>query len=119
MIVVDLLSWACILTGAAFSIIGGAGLLRMPDFYTRAHAVGVTDTFGAGFLILGLALQSGFSQVSIKLFLALGFMLVTGPVASHALVKAAYARGLSVGPSGPARSSSDENEGDSTVATGE
>ena len=33
--------------GALFVLSGGVGLLRFPDFYTRIHAVGVTDSAGA------------------------------------------------------------------------
>ena len=94
MSVVALASDVCLLIGAAFCLIGGIGLIRMPTFYARTHAAGVTDTFGAGFLLLGLALESGFTQVSLKLALIFLFMIVTGPTASHALAKAAYAQGV-------------------------
>ena len=50
----DLLAWACMLAGGAFCLIGAIGLLRMPDFYTRMHAASVTDTLGAGLLLVGM-----------------------------------------------------------------
>ena len=53
----ELLSWALLVSGSVFCVIGGVGLLRMPDFYTRTHAASVTDTLGAGLLLAGLILQ--------------------------------------------------------------
>ena len=44
---IDALSWACLLAGGFFCVLGAVGLLRMPDFYTRVHAASVVDTLGA------------------------------------------------------------------------
>jgi multicomponent Na+:H+ antiporter subunit G len=88
---IDLLGWLMLLGGVAFALIGGVGLLRMPDFYTRLHAAGVTDTLGAGLILLGLMLQAGWTLVSVKLLLILIFMWFTGPIATHALARAALA----------------------------
>jgi len=94
MIVLDIASWALILLGAAFSVIGAAGLLRMPDFFTRMHAASVVDTLGAALILVGLMLQAGFSLVTVKL-IAIGVLLFfTSPVATHALARAALARGV-------------------------
>ena len=43
-IVLDVLSWACLAGGGFFCVVGGIGLIRMPDFYTRMHAASVTET---------------------------------------------------------------------------
>ena len=48
----DILVWACLVGGGLFSLIGGIGLLRMPDFYTRTHAASLTDTMGATLILL-------------------------------------------------------------------
>ncbi len=56
-VLIDLLSWLILLGGVAFALIGSVGLLRMPDFYTRLHAAGITDTLGAGLILLGLMLH--------------------------------------------------------------
>lgn len=85
----DLLSWVCLLAGGAFGIIGGIGMLRLPDFFSRIHAAGITDTMAAGLILLGLALQSGLALVTVKLFLIFLFLTFTSPTASHALAKAA------------------------------
>lgn len=82
-------SWALILGGSAFALIGGLGLHRLPDFFTRLHAAGITDTLGAGLILAGLMVQGGLTLVTVKLFLILGFLLFTSPTATHALAKAA------------------------------
>jgi multicomponent Na+:H+ antiporter subunit G len=92
--VVDVVSWVLLVAGSLFCVVGGIGLLRLPDFYARMHAAGVTDTMGAGLLILGLMFQGGVSNVTVKLVLVLVFLLLTSPTAAHALVKAAYAAGV-------------------------
>ena len=93
-ILTDIASWALLVSGGAFCIIGGIGLLRLPDVYARMHAAGITDTLGAGLMIGGLMLQGGFSLVSVKLFLILVFLLYTSPTSTYALANAAYRRGL-------------------------
>lgn len=86
---IHILSGILLLAGAAFGVIGGLGLLRFPDFYTRLHAAGVTETLCALLIIFGLILQAGFSLLTIKLVLVLLFLLFTAPTASHALARAA------------------------------
>jgi multicomponent Na+:H+ antiporter subunit G len=91
---IDVLSWLCLAGGGFFSIVGGLGLLRMPDFFTRMHAASVTESLGAGLLLLGLMLQAGLTLVAVKLaFLAL-LIFFASPTATHALAKAAIAHGL-------------------------
>ena len=90
----DALSWACLAGGGFFCLVGGIGLLRMPDFYTRIHAASVTETLGAGLLLLGLLLQAGFTLIAAKL-LCLGLIVFfASPAAAHALASAAMTRGL-------------------------
>ncbi len=91
---VDLLSWLCLVAGAVFCVIGTVGLIRMPDFYTRVHAASVTDTAGAGLLLVGMMLQAGFTLVTVKLVIIGLLILFTSPTATHALCKAALMRGL-------------------------
>jgi multicomponent Na+:H+ antiporter subunit G len=92
--VVEVLSWLSLLGGTAFCVIGGIGMIRMPDFYTRGHAASLTDTLGATLILFGLALQSGLSLITVKLVFVLVFIYVTSPTSAHALVKAAYAKGV-------------------------
>ena len=86
---VDILSWGCLLVGAGFLLIGAIGVMRLPDFYTRLHAVSIGDTMGTGLILAGLMLQGGLSLVTVKLILMFYFMIFTGPTATHALAEAA------------------------------
>lgn len=93
-IVVDLMTWLLLISGAVFSIIGGFGIIRLPEFFSRMHAGGITDTLGAGLIIGGLMLQGGFSLVTVKLFMIIFFLIITSPTACHALAKSALVQGL-------------------------
>ena len=88
------LSWALLVGGGFFCIVGAIGMLRMPDFYTRMHAASVTETLGAGFILAGLVLQAGFTLVAAKLVMIGLLILFVSPTATHALARAALARGL-------------------------
>jgi multicomponent Na+:H+ antiporter subunit G len=91
---VNAVSWACLLAGAVFCVIGAVGMIRMPDFYTRVHAASVTDTAGVGLLLLGMMLQAGLTLVTVKLVIIGLLVFFTSPTATHALCKAALTRGL-------------------------
>jgi multicomponent Na+:H+ antiporter subunit G len=93
-IVIDVLSWLLIAAGSLFILAGGIGMIRLPDFFTRIHAVSVIDTVGSGFLLIGLMLQAGATLVTVKLVFLLVLFFFIWPVASHALSNAALAEGL-------------------------
>jgi multicomponent Na+:H+ antiporter subunit G len=80
--------------GSVFSVIGAIGLLRFPDFYTRMHAAGITDTMGAWTLLVGMMCYGGWSLVTAKLAMILFFLFITGPAATHALSKTAWYAGV-------------------------
>lgn len=88
-IFINIISWFCLLLGSFFCFTGGVGILRFPDFYTRMHASGVTDTLGVSFILIGLMFQAGWSLVLAKLLFILLFILLTSPTSTHALAKAA------------------------------
>ena len=90
----DFASGAFLVAGGAFCLLGAAGLLRMPDFYTRVHAASLSDNLGAGLVLLGLLVQAGWTLVAAKLVIVGLLIFFTSPVATHALVKAALGRGL-------------------------
>ena len=64
---INLISFIFIFIGSITILIGSLGLLRLPDVFSRIHAVGMIDTAGIGFIIFGLLIYSGFTIVSIKL----------------------------------------------------
>ena len=90
----EILSWLLIVPGAAFCVIGGIGLLRMPEFYSRMHSASVTDTLGATLILLGLLVQPATDWlIAVKLLSILAFLYITSPTAGHALIHAAYTSG--------------------------
>jgi len=93
-IFLDVLSWAFILGGIFFVVVGAIGLLRMPDIFTRLHAAGMTDTMGSGFILVGLCFQSGLSLNLARLLLIWAFLLLTSPISTHALARAALSGGV-------------------------
>jgi multicomponent Na+:H+ antiporter subunit G len=86
---VDTVSWALFLVGGAFVFTGGLGALRLPDFYTRMHAAGLTDSLGTLLVLGGALLQAGWSLAALKLVAILVFLMLTGPTATYALANAA------------------------------
>lgn len=94
MVAIDALSWVLLVAGGFFCIVGAIGMLRMPDFYTRLHAASVTETLGAGFILAGLVLQAGFTLVAAKLVMIGLLIAIVSPTATHALARAAMARGV-------------------------
>ena len=90
----DILSWGCLAGGGFFCVVGSIGLLRMPDFYTRMHAASVTETLGAGLILLGALILAGFTLAGAKLVMIGLLVFFASPTASHALAKAAMSRGL-------------------------
>ena len=92
--IIDAASWACLVIGGLFCVVGGIGLLRMPDFYTRMHAASVTETLGAGLVLLGLILQAGPTLIAAKLAVLGLLIFFASPTATHALASAAMARGV-------------------------
>lgn len=87
--VIDIISWILLGAGSTLILIGGIGIIRMPDVYCRMHASSITDTLGAILIIAGLALQNGWDLNLVKLLLIIMFLLLTTPVSTHALAKAA------------------------------
>ncbi|MEC9015342.1 MAG: monovalent cation/H(+) antiporter subunit G [Gemmatimonadota bacterium] len=93
-LILEVLSWISILGGLFFMIVGTIGVVRMPDVYTRLHAAGMTDTMGAGLLLLGMCFQAGLTLVLVRLVLIYAFLLFTSPISTHALASAALSGGL-------------------------
>lgn len=78
--------------GIFFVVIGAIGIHRMPDVYSRIHAVSVTDTGGASLIITALCIYGIYTaewMAVVKLLLTYFFILFTSPTASHAVAKMA------------------------------
>ncbi len=83
-----------IFSGCFFIVVASIGIVRLPDFYSRVHPAGKSDTLGQILVLIGLMVYEGLSLVSVKLLFTIIFILIANPTATHALVKAAYLSGL-------------------------
>ena len=90
----NILSWALIVAGSIFLLIGSIGLIRLPDVFARMHAAGIVDTLAVCLLAAGMGVQAGLSLVTVKLGLILMFMFFASPTSTHALAKAALDGGV-------------------------
>lgn len=93
-VVLDIASLVLLVLGGFFCITAGVGLIRMPDFFTRAHSASILDSMGSGLILLGLALQAPDYLVVVKLFFIFFFLLVTSLAAVHALAQAVNLMGI-------------------------
>ena len=84
-IIVQLISFLFIILGSLIILVGSLGLLRLPDVFSRIHAVGMIDTAGIGLIITGLIIYSGFSAVTIKLLIMGLILFFTSPISGHAV----------------------------------
>ncbi|MGC6454112.1 MAG: monovalent cation/H(+) antiporter subunit G [Candidatus Puniceispirillaceae bacterium] len=91
---IDILSGLSIAAGVVALLTGSIGLIRLPDLYSRTHAVGMMDTAGVGFIILGLLIHEGVTLLSVKLALVGIFLFFTSPIATHAVAQVAFRSGL-------------------------
>lgn len=80
--------------GIFFLLIGSLGTIRLPDFYSRTHAVSKSDFLGIMLIILGLIIYEGMTLNSLKLLLILAFIMLANPIGAHALANAAWNAGL-------------------------
>ena len=90
----DIVSWICLFAGSVLALIGGLGLLRLPDVFARMHGAGMVDTLGLALIMLGLMFQAGFSLITVKLIMIIGFVVYTSPTTTHALARACLYAGV-------------------------
>jgi len=91
--VLDLLVNVSLAIGAAFVLVAAIGLIRLPDLLTRMHAATKAGTLGAGLLYVAVALAVPGDGVAVKSGVIIAFLLLTAPIASHVIARAAYHRG--------------------------
>ena len=87
--ITEIVSGIFLVIGAVAMLVGGVGILRMPDLFTRLHAVGIIDTLGVAAILIGLATMAGWGLVLIKLIIIFALLMLLNPSASHALTRAA------------------------------
>jgi len=90
MIVQVILAGLFVLGGLFFLAVSSTGIVRLPDFYSRCHAVGKSETLGSMLILCGLAIYNGWDIDSIKLLIILVFIGIANPTATHVIAQAAF-----------------------------
>jgi multicomponent Na+:H+ antiporter subunit G len=80
--------------GVFFLLVTSVGLIRLPGFFARVHAVSKSETLGMSLIFAGLMVHDGVSLVSVKLGLVLIFVAIANPVAAHLLTRSAIRTGI-------------------------
>ncbi|MBC7281139.1 monovalent cation/H(+) antiporter subunit G [Hoeflea sp.] len=91
--IITLISAALLLIGSSFTLVASIGLLRLPDLYTRMHAASKAGTMGSCLMLIALAIHSADIGTMSRALAGVVFILLTAPVSSHLLAKAAYTVG--------------------------
>ena len=94
MTVQSIISIILIIGGIFFLTVSSVGIVRLPDFYSRIHAIGKSETLGAILMLCGLAVYNGFEVESLKLVVIAVFIALANPTATHAISRAAFRSGL-------------------------
>lgn len=81
------------LGGLVFFIGSAIGMLRLPDFYSRIHASGNSETLGCTLSFIGLIIYEGPTLTAVKMAFAFLIVFMANPIGSHILSKAAYKSG--------------------------
>jgi len=105
----DILGGVLLIGGTAFLALGGLGLLRMPDTYTRIQAGTKATTLGTLLTLAGVALiEPGWA---FKLGLIMLFLMFTNPLSSQVLARAAHRAGIAPAPQTQADRLAEDEEG--------
>lgn len=79
------------LIGSVFILLGGLGLVRMPDLFNRIQTGTKASTLGTMLSLVGLAMVN--PEWIWKLLIIMFFVLITNPVSSNVIARAAHHRG--------------------------
>jgi multicomponent Na+:H+ antiporter subunit G len=79
--------------GTAFLAVSSIGAVRLPDFFTRAHAVAKSETLGLFLVVAGLAVHNGLTAATPRLVFIAVFALIANATAMHAVSRAAIRTG--------------------------
>lgn len=90
----ELAAQILIAVGLAFDLFGCIGLVRLPDVYNRVQAATKCVTLGTCLILGGTALYGMTGAMSVKALLCAVFVLLTSPVAAHAIARGAYKSGV-------------------------
>ena len=87
---IDIIAALLMVGGTGFTLVAAIGLLRLPDLYTRMHAVTKAGTLGVGLLLVSAAVSFGDLSVTARAVVAILFVFLTAPVSAHMIGRAGY-----------------------------
>lgn len=90
----EALSLIFMVSGLFFLIVAAIGVIRLPDVFSRSHAVSLTDSLGAFLMLVGIAFHEGIGKNMLKILAVLALLYIQNPVIAHATVRAALRSGL-------------------------
>ena len=90
----DILAVLFIVAGLFFLIVAAIGVIRLPDVFSRSHAISLTDSLGAFLMLIGIAFHEGLEKNVLKILVVLALLYIQNPVISHATIRAALRTGL-------------------------
>ncbi len=89
----EIISACFLFAGLLFCIITAVGILRLPDFYSRCHTSGNSETLGLLLACIGFMIHSGFNILTVKIFILFLLVCICNPIGTHILAKTAYKTG--------------------------
>lgn len=91
---IDIIGSIFISIGFTFDVFGCVGLVRLPDVYTRLQAATKCVTLGTCSILFGTFLIVGLTAAGLKALLCMVFLILTSPVAAHAIARGAHRAGV-------------------------
>lgn len=108
----SIIGFVFISIGLAFDLFGCLGLVRLPDVYNRLQAATKCVTLGTCSILFGTFLIVGFTSGGIKALLCIVFLVLTSPVAAHAIARGAHRAGVKLCPGSVVDKYKEDKEGE-------
>ena len=93
----NMISLIFITTGIIFNLLGGIGIIRLPDTYNRLQAATKCVTLGTCSILIGVLFHFGFSDAGVKALIAIPVLFFASTVGAHALIRGTYHFGIKLG----------------------
>jgi multicomponent Na+:H+ antiporter subunit G len=110
--ILDIVGMVFIGVGIVFDLVGCLGLVRLPDVYNRLQAATKCVTLGTCGILLGVFISMGVTGAGLKSLLCIAFVLLTAPVAAHAVARGAHRAGVKLWEGSLADAYAEDQEGE-------
>ena len=109
---IEVLGFIFIGIGLTFDLIGCLGLIRLPDVYNRLQASTKCVTLGTCSILFGTFLIVGITAAGLKALMCMVFLVLTSPVAAHAIARGAHRAGVNLWPGSVVDKYAEDKEGE-------